>query len=100
MTDKLKCPFCGAELEYVVSCRGVVTDNVYCPNSKCETMGNWAFEKVWELAIDGKKAQDALSRANEYLDMCLDNRENEDVAISAQYLKDEITSIMKGKDNE
>lgn len=56
MTDKLKCPFCGFELEN--ACAQVI---YFCPNDECHKAKDWyASKQVWRALIDGKKAQDAL----------------------------------------
>ena len=57
MTEKLKCPFCGAELQ---------TDNEIARLImwRCHTPGcllnGWHSAEIIQHLIDGKKAQDAL----------------------------------------
>lgn len=58
MTDKLHCPFCGAELETMF---GISESVLGC--SKCKHI---ATIGIWESLIDGKKAQGALKAAKEY----------------------------------
>lgn len=53
MTEKLKCPFCNAELRTNMLDQPVMW---YCPN---HCIGSYE-PKVWQALIDGKKAQDAL----------------------------------------
>lgn len=98
-TNNLKCPFCGAELEGRYTINGRYLLGYECSNDKCSLFGLEIPPKIWLYLIDGKKAQDALNWINEYLDDLLDNRENEDVPISAEYLKNEIASITK-QENE
>lgn len=59
MKNKLKCPFCGAELvsdpEYLDS------EHFHCENEECIfPSGVELHSSVWKKMIDGKKAQDAL----------------------------------------
>lgn len=59
MTEILKCPFCGSELEN--ACAQVI---YFCPNDECHKAKDWyASKQVWQALIDGKKAQDALDVA-------------------------------------
>lgn len=60
MTDKMKCPFCGAELLGTPSAK-------YCPNEDCMCYSETISTSVWQALIDGKKAQDALNYALEIL---------------------------------
>lgn len=60
MTEKLKCPFCGAELENELNFWDKPTNNYFCPNEKCKIHDKDIPESVWTLAISAKKAQDAL----------------------------------------
>ena len=59
MTDKLKCPFCGTELnDYPDKTTGARM--AVCRNPNCKYDG-WHFPlEIWQAIIDGKKAQDAL----------------------------------------
>lgn len=65
MTDKLKCCFCGAELnDYPDKTTGARM--AVCRNPKCKYDG-WHFPvEIIQQIIDGKKAQDALKSAKEY----------------------------------
>lgn len=55
-TDKLKCPFCGTELEN--ACAQVI---YFCPNDECGKAKDWyASKQVWQALIAGKKAQRQL----------------------------------------
>lgn len=65
MTDKLHCPFCGAELKN--SC---IIGEFYCPTvSKLCPMRGSLLKIVWQALIDGKKAQGALKVATD----CIEN---------------------------
>ena len=69
MTDKLKCPFCGTELnDYPDKTTGARM--AVCRNPKCKYDG-WHFPiDITQRMIDGKKAQDSLkeiSRLNQYI---------------------------------
>ncbi len=55
MTNKLHCPFCGAELDDT-DCDSFVV----CPNSKCKIGGDPMEKIVWQTLIDGKNAQEDL----------------------------------------
>lgn len=61
MTDKLKCPFCGAELK---SCSTFILPNRYmCTNNCCSCSYQAMNTQIWQALIAGKKAQDALKVA-------------------------------------
>lgn len=60
MTKKLKCPFCGTELENELNFYDKPTDNYFCPNEKCKIHDKDIPESVWALAISAKKAQRQL----------------------------------------
>lgn len=61
MVDKLKCPFCGAELKN--ACAQVI---YFCPNDECHKAKDWyASKQVWQALIDGKKAQRQLRTAKD-----------------------------------
>lgn len=65
MTEKLKCPFCNAELKTNMLDQPVMW---YCPN---HCIGSYE-PKVWQALIDGKRAQDALKVArNLYQELAL-----------------------------
>lgn len=66
MTDKLKCPFCGAELQKVDNSIPTVYE---CPMMCCKESENLVGTlDMWQAIIDGKKAQDALKVANKAID--------------------------------
>lgn len=67
MTDKLKCPFCGTELnDYPDKTTGARM--AVCRNPKCKYDG-WHFPSaIWQALMDGKKAQGALEYAIGVLD--------------------------------
>lgn len=60
MTDKLHCPFCGAEL------LGNMT-TPYCPNPSCNHFRFPMASEIWQALIDGKKAQNMLKNSREKL---------------------------------
>lgn len=61
MTDKLHCPFCGAELIFDP------IGTIYCKTPHCKGRQIIAPIEIWQALIDGKKAQDALKIATEKL---------------------------------
>lgn len=63
MTEKLKCPFCGAELKN--ACAQVI---YFCPTGECKAKDWYASKQVWQALIDGKKAQDALKEIVNFFD--------------------------------
>ena len=69
MSDKLNCPFCGAELVGREDAYGNVSDVwLECPNDEvCEHAYTAMRFDVWQALIDGKKAQDALKVATDCL---------------------------------
>lgn len=59
MTDKLKCCFCGAELnDYTDKTTGARM--AVCRNPKCKYDGYHFLVEIIQQIIDGKKAQDTL----------------------------------------
>lgn len=99
MTNNLKCPFCGAELDDAV-------EHLVCPNTDCKFGCNPMTTFVWQVLIDGKKAQDALKIVDGKLKV-IANDENPSPIQSqaldcyiqiAKDCRDTITSITKGKD--
>lgn len=94
MTDKLHCPFCGAELKN--ACAQVI---YFCPNDECHKAKDWyASKQVWQALIDGKKAQDALKVAINALKY-VEKHEEDDYPNDVHYRIDlalrRITSITK-----
>lgn len=63
MTDKLHCPFCGAELKRSVF---MIAS---CPNENCKIPECKLPIYIWDALMDGKKAQDALNYARNRLDL-------------------------------
>lgn len=62
MTDKLKCCFCGSELDIM---KGISDSVLGCPKCKhIATIG------VWEVLIAGEKARHALKGIKQTLDEC------------------------------
>ena len=89
MTDKPKCPFCNAELRTNILEQPVMW---YCPN---HCIGSYE-PKVWQALIDGKKAQDALKVATDFIGFVNTSR-HADGALAAMAIckLNEITSITK-----
>lgn len=72
MTDKLHCPFCGAELVGHEDAYGNISDIWFdCPNEECEHAWTTFRFDVWQALIDGKKAQGELKRTRKALDLAL-----------------------------
>ena len=71
MTDKLKCCFCGAELnDYPDKTTGARM--AVCRNPKCKYDG-WHFPfDITQRMIDGKKAQDAIQKIKDIVYPALD----------------------------
>ena len=64
MTDKLKCPFCGEELERCSYLSKGITNPVFVSrNRKCKFANKIIDSEIWQALIDGKKAQEALKVA-------------------------------------
>lgn len=62
MTNNLKCPFCGAELDKQIK----LDEHYACLNTEnCEFSFMVLPKKWWQALIDGKAAQDALKKARE-----------------------------------
>lgn len=69
MTEKLKCPFCGEELERCSYLSKGITNPVFvCRNRKCKFVNKIIDSEIWQAIIDGKKAQAALNYAIGVLD--------------------------------
>lgn len=65
MTNSLKCPFCGAELDCVRTLGGRA-EYWMCQNTKsCPAEDFVGNKEIWQALIDGKKAQDVLKKARE-----------------------------------
>lgn len=91
MTDKLKCPFCNAELEN--ACAQVI---YFCANDECNRAKDWyASKQVWQALIDGKKAQDALEHAKEFIGHGIDSKVANFSDTECKYVLSEIDKIMK-----
>lgn len=61
MTDKLKCPFCGEELEKCSYLSKGITNPVFVSrNRKCKFANKIIDSEIWQALIDGKKAQRQL----------------------------------------
>lgn len=77
MTDKLHCPFCGAELKkelFVLSqgtqpgdvCEMGETGRLFCSNIQCPMCDQCVEIDVWRLLWLGAQAQKELNAAKEY----------------------------------
>ena len=108
MTDKLKCPFCGEELERCSYLSKGITNPVFVSrNRKCKFVNKIIDSEIWQALIDGKKAQDALKgikiRVAAIRDCVQDGytqlgERNRNIFIALELFKDlikEITSITK-----
>lgn len=74
MTDKMKCPFCGAELEECFS----NSDDLACSSMDCIYVSLPLPPEIWRALIDGKKAQDALRDIEKRIDARSHNEQVED----------------------
>lgn len=94
MTDKLHCPFCGADLIHS-------SPDYTCFNPQCKGWEVYAPREIWQALIDGKKAQDALKVATDFIGFVNTSR-HADGALAAMAIGklNEITSITKGLNNE
>ena len=92
MTKKLKCAFCGAELRELKEAGTVV--GLFCPNH-CKTRVAMD-EEIWQALIAGKKAQDALKVATDFIGFVNTSR-HADGALAAMAIckLNKITSITK-----
>lgn len=86
--SNMKCPFCGEELETMF---GISESVLGC--HKCRHI---ATIGVWQALIDGKKAQDALKVATDFIGFVNTSR-HADGALAAMAIGklNEITSITK-----
>lgn len=98
MTDKLYCPFCGAELKlWSEDIDG--REFLYCENLKCPMSPQIELPiSIWQALIDGKKAQDALKIATDFIGFVNTSR-HADGALAAMAIGklNEITSITESK---
>lgn len=61
MTDNMKCPFCGAELQHWGE------DFLYCENLGCPMSPQIELPiSIWQVLIDGKKAQRQLRTVKDH----------------------------------
>ena len=92
MTDKLKCCFCGSELE---QCFENMPD-LACSNYECDYATIPLPPKIWQALIAGKKAQDALKVATDFIGFVNTSR-HADGALAAMAIckLNKITSITK-----
>lgn len=96
MTNNLKCPFCGAELENEMAlfCGfESETGRMLCSNQKCMWHQQTLELDVWQALIDGKKAQEALVNIVDEIDRALyANHYNDKIGVR-KVLKDLRASI-------
>ena len=96
MTDKLKCPFCGEELEKCSYLSKGITNPVFvCRNRKCKFVDKIIDSEIWQALIDGKKAQDALNKIKETVGTFKDSEFAEDLRDCVWSISQVITSITK-----
>lgn len=111
MTDKLKCCFCGAELEKEMA-GDIETGRLVCCTKNCPVIDQNLFPDVWELLTTGKRAQDALKGIEirvAAIRSCVQDgytqlgERNRNIFIALELFKDlikEITSITTRNENE
>lgn len=92
MTDKLHCPFCGAELQTHTMTPG---RTLICVNKGCPVDSVVMKRIIWQTLIDGKKAQDALGKMSLALTVAEEFIGGLDWQCNPQKVLDEITSITK-----
>lgn len=108
MTDKLKCCFCGAELnDYPDKTTGARM--AVCRNPKCKYDG-WHFPvEIIQQIITGKKAQDALKVATDCIENIGDtwrgdirwtNDDMDEIRINIERYCDSVLKKIKGVKNE
>lgn len=93
MVNSLKCPFCGAKL---VQVNTTVKKIWHCPNIDCKGHNYFGVDDFWNTIISGKKAQDALKVATDFIGFVNTSR-HADGALAAMAIckLNEITSIIK-----
>lgn len=111
MTDKLKCPFCGEELAPHIDEWKSIRKLFICNNTGCFCWGQPMLLEIWQVLIDGKKAQEALKGIEirvAAIRSCVQSgytqlgERNRNIFIALELFKDlikEITSITK-QENE
>lgn len=67
MTNKLKCPFCGEELEPT---SGYGIGLYSCPNLTCHEAPGYAEDGVWQALIQAKQDLGIARKALEEIDWC------------------------------
>ena len=98
MTNKLHCPFCGAELDCVRTLGGRA-EYWMCQNTKsCPAEDFVGNKEIWQALIDGKAAQDALNDVVDEIDRALYANHYDDKAGVRKILKDLRASIPTEKD--
>lgn len=99
MPDTLHCPFCGAELKKEMA-GDIETGRLVCCTKNCPCIDQNLFPDVWELLTTGKRAQDALKVATDFIGFVNTSR-HADGALAAMAIckLNEITSITKQEAN-
>ncbi len=99
MTDTLHCPFCGAQLVDEGAKLGNENMVFGCDNLNCNFYGEKLYLKIWHALIDGKKAQDALKIATDFIGFINTSR-HADGALAAMAIGklNEIATITKQED--
>ena len=97
MTNKLNCPYCGAEL--------TINPHPFdgCVKARCANVdcryAEWTFPlEIWQALIDGKAAQDALKEIKETVDTFKDSEFAEDMRDCVRDVSRIIASIPTEKD--
>lgn len=95
MPDTLHCPFCGAELKKEMA-GDIETGRLVCCTKNCPCIDQNLFPDVWELLTTGKRAQDALKVATDFIGFVNTSR-HADGALAAMAIckLNKITSITK-----
>ncbi len=97
MTDKMKCPFCGGELEKETA-GDIETGRLVCCTKNCPVIDQNLFPDVWELLTVGKKAQDALKVAHNALRYYRDKDYETDCTVAEDALNEILSTIKRDKE--
>lgn len=103
MTDKLKCCFCGAELEddwYEYENGHGDTEYAKSGLLKCSDWDCRGYKlklepEIWQALIDGKKAQDAIEKIKDIVYPALDREFYSELRDDMLYISRIIVSVEK-----